>query len=838
MVTGSRVGGSVSIGIDDETKKTISYIKEIVGNHSDSDVFAVLKEVNMDADEAVHKLMYQDPFHEVKRRKDKKKEETVSVEPAEMIKPSENISREVSTRTQPERNVRRRDYNQNNIPRNAAPRNSVPKNPAAGPSREFRVVRDNRSNLNADKEFKHTSTQSSGSNIREKVAIHNQKGSSVGSVDHQPYGDRNVAHRKPRQTGNVHQRRPTRKELYEGRQRAQDVTVPESNSILGVYSSMADPVHVPSPENRSSAVGAIRREVRGLGSGRKPFENVSKDSSAAGSLVEPANRKDVPKAYRPCSPTSKVDQGIQVNARKSVNPNHRSISNNRHGNRSYQYARTQQQAGGHQKGVSQNKQWKPKSNQKSIGNNLGVIGTPKPSRAPTADNSKNMETETVKLQDNLSHVSISESQNVIIADYIRVPETDRCQLTFGSFVPEFDPSVNSASGFEEAYSSQELKQSDIDNSLDTPNEAAANVASGTKIVETFDSEAINSGAGSPPPELTASDQQLSEQKEAPISQNLDGYGKIEFISGNGSPYPALEPKQQQDPLELHKFSEYDPRGGYDLQYFRQAMEENMRGQGIPSPHEQTINPHMFSSTPATSIPMMQQQQGPVSQMYPQVHVSHYPNGMPFRQFISPVYVPQMPMQGYSGNPGAYAHPSNGNSYMMMPGGSSHPGGNGVKYGIQQFKPVPTGGPAGFGTFNNPNGYQISNAPGYEDSSRMKYKDGNVYVPNPQTETSEIWMQNTRELTGLQSQPFYNVAGQTPHGAYMSSFNSPPVQSSHVQFQGVFHPQQPGPIANPHHMGPGLGGNVGIGVAPSPSPVQVGGYQQQPQLGHLNWPANF
>lgn len=281
---------------------------------------------------------------------------------------------------------------------------------------------------------------------------------------------------------------------------------------------------------------------------------------------------------------------------------------------------------------------------------------------------------------------------------------------------------------------------------------------------------------------------------------------------------------------------------------------------------------MFNNAPASTIPMLQQQQVPMAQMYPQV-VSHYPNGMPYRQFLSPIYVPQMPMQGYTGNPAQYAHPSNGNSYVLMPGGSSHPGANGLKYGIPQFKPVPTGGPTGFSTFNNPNGYQVSslnvvgNAPGFEDSSRMKYKDGNVYVPNPQVmidywnfsvlpvrfnqsisliwflsclnqaETSEIWMQNSRDL---QSPPYYNMAGQTPHAAYLSSFNSPPVQSSHMQFQGVFHSPQPGPMpANPHHMGPGLGGgNVGLGVAPSPSPVQVGAYQQQPQLGHLNWPSNF
>jgi hypothetical protein len=110
--------------------------------------------------------------------------------------------------------------------------------------------------------------------------------------------------------------------------------------------------------------------------------------------------------------------------------------------------------------------------------------------------------------------------------------------------------------------------------------------------------------------------------------------------------------------------------------------------------------------------------------------------MPYRQFISPLYVPPMPMPGYSSNP-AYPHPSNGNSYMLMPGGGSHLNANGLKYGIPHYKPVPSSNPAGFGNFTSPSGYAINapgvvgSAAGLEDPSRMKYKDGNIYVPNPQ-----------------------------------------------------------------------------------------------------------
>lgn len=142
------------------------------------------------------------------------------------------------------------------------------------------------------------------------------------------------------------------------------------------------------------------------------------------------------------------------------------------------------------------------------------------------------------------------------------------------------------------------------------------------------------------------------------------------------------------------------------------------------------------STVAMGGQQQHQQPPPVAQMYPQVHVSHFPNLMSYRQFLPPVYVPPMAMPGYSSNP-AYPHPSSGNSYMLMPGGASHLNTGGLKYGVQQFKPVPAGSPTGFGNFASPAGYAVNppgvvgSATGLDDSSRMKYKDNNLYVPTPQ-----------------------------------------------------------------------------------------------------------
>ena len=95
-----------------------------------------------------------------------------------------------------------------------------------------------------------------------------------------------------------------------------------------------------------------------------------------------------------------------------------------------------------------NKEWKPKPSQKSSVNNPGVIGTPKKCASPPADDAKDLDSETAKLQDKFSQVTINENENVIIAQHIRVPENDRCRLTFGSFGVEFNSSRNFVPGFQ------------------------------------------------------------------------------------------------------------------------------------------------------------------------------------------------------------------------------------------------------------------------------------------------------------------------------------------------------------------------------------------------------
>ncbi|KAK6911881.1 hypothetical protein RJ641_023974 [Dillenia turbinata] len=494
--------------------------------------------------------------------------------------------------------------------------------------------------------------------------------------------------------------------------------------------------------------------------------------------------------------------------------------------------------------VQPNKEWKPKASQKPNAN-PGLIGTPPKSVSPPTESSKDLEKEASLLEDKLGQVNINEDQNVIIAEHLRVPETERCRLTFGSFGAEFDSSRETVSGFQ-AVNNLEQSNREPSPSISAP-ESSSDNASASKPVELPDDQVRNSETNSAASGAASEQQLLSKESTSP--QNLNNYSDISLVRDSNSSFTPFETQQHHDPSELPSFPTYDGRNpistGGKMGCYILILANIVF---LLFCYLQSLSSHTANSIPASTIALVQQQQPPVAQMYPQVHVSHFTNLMPYRQFLSPLYMPPMAMPGYSSNP-VYPHPSSGNSYLLMPGGSSHLGASGLKYGLQQFKPVAGGSPTGFGNFASPTGYAmntpggVGGATGLEDSSRLKYKDGNLY--NPQAETSEVWIQNARELPGLQAAPYYNMPGQTPHPAYMpshtghASFNpaAAAAQSSHMQFPGgLYHPPPAGAMGNPHHLGPTVGGNVGVGVAAAAPGTQVGAYQQP--LGHLNWTTNF
>ncbi|KAK9734464.1 hypothetical protein RND81_04G141600 [Saponaria officinalis] len=801
-------------------RKTIESIKEIVGNHSDTDVYNALKESNMSLDEAVDKLLHQDTFHEVRKRRDKKKE-------------SSDYSGQVETRIHNDHTSQGPKFHSNF---NGRSRRGGYTRRDAGISREFRVVRDNRVNQRSTRETESSTQVTLSSTSQRNVP---ERSAHAASNNHRLSGGRHVQNLnsgsdfrpKEAQESNCNTIKEHRDENTT--EPGSQVSVTKQNethsqsgspasSTVGVYASASDPVHVPSPDSRSPAVGAIRREIGVVGGRRQSSESGPKQShqQRVSNLNSVLGTSTTTQSSRHIATVSRSDQNHGTAVESVMINSAGSRFGNHFGNRFHQ-----QPAG--QKGAFSSKEWKPKTNKKPNVSSPGVIGSPVKSASIQTEASKNLETETDELQDKLQQINIHDTQKVIIAHNIRVPEFDRCRLTFGSIGIEADGIENPSAAFQAA---------DVVEVADSVEPVEASPSKNQ--INVFDDQARTSASGSPAGE--SSDNPSPVHNDSAGVPNTENYANMSLVH-NSSSFTTSKSEELQESIELPNFSAYDPQPVYDMPYFRPSVDDAVRGTVMPS-NQEGLSSHAVNIVPNSSVAMLQQQT-PITQMYPQVHLSHFANVMPYRQFIPPMYVPPM-VPGYSGNP-AYPHLSNGSSYVLMPGGGSHVPANGLKYGIQQFKPFPAGSPTGFSSLVSPTGYAM-NAPGViggptslDDSSRLKYKDNNLYVPNPQAETSDVWIQNQREHPGMQSSPYFNMQGQSVHPAYMQSlgahpsFNAAAPPSSQMQFPGMYPPQPTG-IPNGHHLAPS---NIGVGVAqPAPGP-QVGAYQQ-PQMNHLNWTTNF
>ena len=62
MVTLLKTEGGTQVYVSANVEKTIQSIKEIVRNHSDSEIYNTLKETNMDPNETAQKLLNQGKF--------------------------------------------------------------------------------------------------------------------------------------------------------------------------------------------------------------------------------------------------------------------------------------------------------------------------------------------------------------------------------------------------------------------------------------------------------------------------------------------------------------------------------------------------------------------------------------------------------------------------------------------------------------------------------------------------------------------------------------------------------------------------------------------------------
>ncbi|MBA0840379.1 hypothetical protein Goarm_002963, partial [Gossypium armourianum] len=379
-------------------------------------------------------------------------------------------------------------------------------------NREFRVVRDNRVNQNANKDTKPPVSPCSTS-LNEQVPMNVAEKGSTGTSNQRPFSFQSSSQTAsapssshPRHARDANSSGAYRKEISEEKRifipnsasrshavkpnniQAHSATQSSSSSVVGVYSSSTDPVHVPSPDSRSSgAVGAIKREVGVVGVRRHPPEDASKDSSGSSTLSNSLVGKDASsEAFQPFPSISRAE--------REVRDNHTSAS---------------------------------ESAMSGISGSRSFVSNPYGSRQH-------------------QHVLVHQK-----AQHIRVPENDRHGLTFGSFGVEHDSSRNFAPGFH-ATGVAEDSNGESAASLSVAPDTSSDDSAAGKPINIIDDQLRNSGSNSPP-SGTASEHQFPDKKDASSPQNLGSYADIGMVQDNGQSYAPSESQQQQDPPELPSF---------------------------------------------------------------------------------------------------------------------------------------------------------------------------------------------------------------------------------------------------------------------------------------------
>ncbi|KAK1308612.1 hypothetical protein QJS10_CPA09g00140 [Acorus calamus] len=583
MVSGRSDGGAQIISV--RVRRIIQSIKEIVGDRSDAEIYDVLRETNMDPNETAQKLLSQDPFHEVKRKRDKKKENSGYQDFTESRNHSEDTAQWTRSHTSWDRNIRRGGFAMKSH---------------TGISREFRVVRDNRVKFNADHDTQPAPTQHPSSATEQMVSNVLEKSSSASIIDKKELAGSSDRH-MPSQSSNsighsqfansiashkpllVEEKRVTSSNLSllekkEDKQNSlhNSTSLAPNNYVVGVYSSSSDPVHVPSPNSRSAGkVGAIKREVGVVGGRRKPCERSATHLSLPSSSISVSNStKDVSVPTVSLRHSVKSSQfGTSVS--EPIMPG---LSSSRPSSANQYSIKQHQQPLSHQKALQHNMEWKPKSSKKPGAISSRVIGTAAANLSSEVDNTVGGKVEETFLSERLSQVNI---ENVIIPQHLRVPDTERSQLTFGSFGVGSD-SVNKSSSAFHSFGNEEDSYHEpcTSISVSVPESSGEDASSGG-LADSQDGQTRTSQCGSPTPPL---EPQPSDRIESSL-QSMEEYADIGLVRSD-SPYSHPEQQKLQNTASFPSFSQaYDPQTSYDMTFFRTVIDENICSQGLTSSSE-------------------------------------------------------------------------------------------------------------------------------------------------------------------------------------------------------------------------------------------------------------
>ncbi|XP_041994474.1 GBF-interacting protein 1-like isoform X2 [Salvia splendens] len=876
-MSGGVKGGASRVSIPSGVKKTIDNIKEITGqNHSEDEIYAMLKECSMDPNETTQKLLLLDTFHEVKRKRDRRNENQ-NKEPAEKWKPG--------TQTRPNR-AGRGNYPLRFVSHDAGGGRNSPAIKGSSAS-HFTVKSTSKAPIAAPQDARKSGTSSGTSLItgvsngpsgitlqraNPTTAIPNKSEKPLmvsSSID-------SVKSLSTPQVKNIQQH-----QILESSKNATSIP-----SASGSYISSTDSVLLPSQDYPPpSAVGSIHLE---LGSQQSPSQMVGDIPTGNRSTSPEISASEFGTAIEQKMPRDLKRVGNSQNSESAQTPSTVNVSS---GSRPSSNYNNRSQVIGPQK-VGPGKEWKPKSTNPnvsqgataaslldvsivSVGSHLESLTTP---AAATTNEA------TLELQKKLEDSQISERQHVILPNNLHVPKVEKLGFCFGSFDASFtldnqnglpadkSPSPSESSeNIEEPVEDLELSnQASLADVEDTepkypeepqsPSQGPDKFASGevevsSSITTIYNDPIIevapgsqphplvhtssNYGFGFMPPilggQLPTSENSESHTRDAPrlpgfvVPQSFDPANYYAQHDGRISPFHAagaankyngnaamVSAQTSQNPQEL--------QSGAPL----------VRSTASPPPLATQAAGVMQSSIPAS------QQPHPMFRQPPGVHLPHYPpTYIPYGHYFSPYYVQPPPtIHPFLSNGAFPQQPQPGSLYPTAPGTAAKYSASQYKQGANTGSSAPTGVPGNYGPYGlSPANYTTGSAPApvtstsNEDIGSPHVKENNVYSSGQQqNEGPSVWFTTPgRDICTLHASSFYNL----PQGQLAFTSN----QTGHGTFTGIFHPAAQ--AVAPQNVHPLLQQSQGITnpadmVGPTGNVYQ----QQQPQHAQLNWPSNY
>ncbi|TYH62180.1 hypothetical protein ES332_D07G101900v1 [Gossypium tomentosum] len=834
-------GGFRVSSIPNSVRKTIQNIKEITGNHSEDEIYAMLKECSMDPNETAQRLLLQDPFREVKRKRDRKKEVLNNKESAE-------------SRWRPGSQGRGSRGGWGNFPRYAAHE--------AGGSKSSGPGRDNGMNQVAEKGSGQSLSSLQESKTKEstlvaspvpamangpsgvvaetfsapprKAANQPQENSSVGSSEFESAPSPVNTISKPTiafGSGDMSG------EPAASSSDCSMSTAPASSSAICFSSS--DPVLVPSTDSRLlNPLDTIKLE--------------SNQASTEPNAVIPTENKLASEA---AEINSSFLQGKMPNKSSGVvkNPPGESAhpsSTVTHGSSasrpSSNYSSRSQQIIGPQK-VGSNKEWKPKPVSCNVGLGSGAATA---SEVPTVSleiNARSLPVSSVldsgvatsKLQKKLEELHLPQRQHVIIPNHIHVPESERTKLSFGSFDASFGVALNYVGGQESDKSSTPLSEASQDADETAEEHGSSNQNALATAEEGDYADRPQSPAHAPENlsgDIASSIPESDENKQE--NTLLSGGNQHSAVTSPNYSFGVIPPmlasfgnaeSQAREVSRLSSFVPFDP-ATYYAQFYRSCVDNDGRvspfaSSGVAAKYNGNVSvlpPQTSQSqeggnslvlTTTSSSPVVTQAAGmmqsslavtqqpvPVYRSAAGVHLPHYPpNYIQYAPFYSPFYVPSPAIHQFINNGVFPQQPQAGTVYPSVPAAPT----TGVKFSLPQFKPgsntpssIHIGMPSGYGPYgSSPAGYNPSsavatgNSTTNEDLGGAQFKESNVYV------------------TGQQVVP--------------------------GSFAGIYHPQA-ATAAAVHPLlqqAQTMAGAVNMGGS-------AAGVYRQPQHAQMNWPSNY